>query len=177
MSQLLQGEQLQTLIGPMSIDRIEVCNQPVPVYNIEVFGEHVYQVTELGILVHNARPCIQELDVRPYGHFRDNINIGDGLTGHELLQSAWIRRNHGHSRSSPVGGRNPAIALFEDLPNQVSHKFISDLQKDARFDYGSQSARRNALANVGFLLQADLSREKAAELLIATRRFILEQGW
>jgi len=27
-----------------------------PVYNIEVHGEHVYQVGELGVLVHNACP-------------------------------------------------------------------------------------------------------------------------
>jgi hypothetical protein len=33
---------------------VTVLNQPVPVYNIEVHGEHVYQVGELGWLVHNA---------------------------------------------------------------------------------------------------------------------------
>jgi hypothetical protein len=57
MSELIEGEQLQTLDGPRLIARIEVRNQPVPVYNIEVFGEHVYQVAELGILVHNAVQC------------------------------------------------------------------------------------------------------------------------
>ena len=29
-----------------------------PVYNIEVHGEHVYQVGELGLVVHNAEPCL-----------------------------------------------------------------------------------------------------------------------
>lgn len=57
MSQLLQGERLQTNVGPSPIDRIQIHNQPVPVYNIEVFGEHVYEVTDIGILVHNSEPC------------------------------------------------------------------------------------------------------------------------
>jgi hypothetical protein len=30
-----------------------------PVYNIEVHGEHVYQVGELGVLVHNAGPSCE----------------------------------------------------------------------------------------------------------------------
>jgi hypothetical protein len=33
---------------------LTILNQSVPVYNIEVHGEHVYQVGELGLLVHNA---------------------------------------------------------------------------------------------------------------------------
>lgn len=33
---------------------VTILNQPVPVYNIEVHGEHVYQVGELGLIVHNT---------------------------------------------------------------------------------------------------------------------------
>lgn len=40
---------------PSSLVRsVTLINQSVPVYNIEVHGEHVYQVGELAILVHNA---------------------------------------------------------------------------------------------------------------------------
>jgi hypothetical protein len=37
---------------------VTIVNQAVPVYNIEVHGEHVYQVGELGLLVHNAGRCL-----------------------------------------------------------------------------------------------------------------------
>ena len=38
-----------------------------PLYNIEVHGEHVYQVGELGVLVHNA--CIEKvIDIRFLKH-------------------------------------------------------------------------------------------------------------
>ncbi len=35
-----------------------------PVYNIEVHGEHVYQVGELGLVVHNAYPSIARPNLR-----------------------------------------------------------------------------------------------------------------
>ena len=54
MSELAVGDRLQTATGPMLICRVEVRHRPVPVYNIEVRGSHVYEVTAAGILVHNA---------------------------------------------------------------------------------------------------------------------------
>jgi hypothetical protein len=40
---------------------VAIVNTSVPVYNIEVHGEHVYQVGDLGLLVHNE--CVyQALD-------------------------------------------------------------------------------------------------------------------
>jgi len=43
----------------------------VPLYNIEVDGEHVYEVTALGILVHNTTPLCEELL-----HLRNLANAG-----------------------------------------------------------------------------------------------------
>jgi hypothetical protein len=37
---------------------VTILNKAVPVYNIEVHGEHVYQVGQLGLLVHNSCPHI-----------------------------------------------------------------------------------------------------------------------
>ncbi len=37
-----------------------------PVYNIEVHGEHVYQVGELGLLVHNS--YLREAMIKAFGH-------------------------------------------------------------------------------------------------------------
>ena len=101
------------------------------VFNFEVTGHHTYFVRPPGargppVLVHNS-DCpgkIQEFDVRPYGDFGDYT--GDGLTGHELLQSAWLRRHANATRSSGFGGMNPAIALTD----KGHHGKISKLQRE-----------------------------------------------
>lgn len=41
--------------GPVSVRKVEHLTNAQDVYNIEVHGEHVYQVTDLGVLVHNAK--------------------------------------------------------------------------------------------------------------------------
>ena len=53
--------QLSTPHGTATVLAIEVLNQPTTVYNIEVHGEHVYEVGELGVLVHNACEEVLEL--------------------------------------------------------------------------------------------------------------------
>jgi hypothetical protein len=47
------GQYVQTRFGFVAVS-VESLPDRVPVYNIEVDGEHVYEVTDLGILVHNA---------------------------------------------------------------------------------------------------------------------------
>lgn len=48
------GQCVLTRDGLRVVVSVESLPDAVPVYNIEVAGQHVYQVTELGILVHNA---------------------------------------------------------------------------------------------------------------------------
>ncbi len=43
--------------GWIAVTSVEVRNESVSLYNIEVRGEHVYEVTQAGILVHNSTPC------------------------------------------------------------------------------------------------------------------------
>jgi hypothetical protein len=54
LSELQEGERLQATDGIATVVSIAIVSTNVPVYNIEVHGEHVYQVGELGLLVHNA---------------------------------------------------------------------------------------------------------------------------
>jgi hypothetical protein len=54
LSELQEGERLQAANGIATVVSIAIVSTNVPVYNIEVHGEHVYQVGELGLLVHNA---------------------------------------------------------------------------------------------------------------------------
>ena len=67
---------------------------------------------------------LKEFDIVPYGKFKDYP--GDGLTGHELLQNAWLEANGKiPKRGVGLSTKNPAIALRE---NPI-HKFISGQQK------------------------------------------------
>ena len=56
--QLQPGERLRSALGKtVRITSIEIRAGPEPVYNLEVAGEHVYSVTDSGLLVHNTTPC------------------------------------------------------------------------------------------------------------------------
>ena len=48
------GHCMQSRDGLVTVVSVEFLPDAAPVYNFEVAGEHVYEITELGILVHNA---------------------------------------------------------------------------------------------------------------------------
>ena len=52
LAELAQGERLQGLDGLAVVLGVSLARVSQPVYNIEVHGEHVYQVGELGLVVH-----------------------------------------------------------------------------------------------------------------------------
>jgi Colicin D/Pretoxin HINT domain len=54
LSELQEGERLQATDRIATVVSIAIVTCSLPVYNIEVHGEHVYQVGELGLLVHNT---------------------------------------------------------------------------------------------------------------------------
>ena len=54
LGEIEEGERLQATDGIATVVSIAIVSTNVPVYNIEVHGEHVYQVGELGVLVHNS---------------------------------------------------------------------------------------------------------------------------
>lgn len=54
LGELTEGEQLRGDTGTAIVLAATILLRPTPVYNIEVHGEHVYQVGELGVVVHNA---------------------------------------------------------------------------------------------------------------------------
>ena len=63
LSELAEGERLQGLDGLAVVLGISLSRVSQAVYNIEVHGEHVYQVGELGLVVHNA--CLLPVQGRP----------------------------------------------------------------------------------------------------------------
>ena len=63
-----------------------------PVYNIEVHGEHVYQVGELGVLVHNACGIVAQNGTTITGYSKHGINraIGNGFERAGTSQKAIL---------------------------------------------------------------------------------------
>ncbi len=57
LGELEQGEQLEAQAGIAVVLSISVEAFANPVYNIEVHGEHVYEVAEVALLVHNSLDC------------------------------------------------------------------------------------------------------------------------
>jgi hypothetical protein len=78
LAELEEGETLQGSAGPAMVLSVSLSRVSQPVYNVEVHNEHVYQVGELGVLVHNT--CFDDAPVNAlttYGknalaHFRSH---------------------------------------------------------------------------------------------------------
>ena len=66
LAELSDGETLQGLDGLAVVLSVALSRVSQPVYNIEVHGEHVYQVGELGLVVHNS--YLREAMIKAFGH-------------------------------------------------------------------------------------------------------------
>jgi hypothetical protein len=66
LAELAEGETLQGLDGLAVVLSVSLSRVSQAVYNIEVHGEHVYQVGELGVLVHNS--YLREAMIKAFGH-------------------------------------------------------------------------------------------------------------
>ncbi|MFN7889963.1 MAG: polymorphic toxin-type HINT domain-containing protein [Pirellula sp.] len=103
LSDLQEGERLQAADGIATVVSIAIVSTNVPVYNIEVHGEHVYQVGELGVLVHNT--CGDDI-----------LQTG----GHTILKSTARALNEFHDMSlhSREWGRSlEQLKKYEGLRN------------------------------------------------------------
>ena len=82
LAELADGETLQGLDGLAVVLSVTLSRVSQPVYNIEVHGEHVHQVGELGVVVHNACHDLAE-EIRLVEHFlaaaRRTIAVGQDL--------------------------------------------------------------------------------------------------
>jgi hypothetical protein len=58
LGELAEGETLRGVEGDVVVLSIAFLRVAQEVYNLEVHNEHVYQVGELGVLVHNTGPCL-----------------------------------------------------------------------------------------------------------------------
>ena len=135
--ELATGERLDTLAGPVAVVGVERIGHHPTVYNLEVHGEHVYRVTEDGVLVHNAGP-------------RDCLG-GAGTHGH-------------HSDPKFMGG-DPKQALT-DMPVEDHKRLHAELnqflrKKTDEFGNHMRPQRGNSASDI----QQNFSREERLDAL------------
>ncbi len=141
--------------------------------NLQLFAH------EKGSAIEGAKQAkqigLKEFDIAPYGDFKKYPN--DNLTGHELLQNAWLESNGKIAkRGQGISKDNPAIALYED----PIHKFISGRQRTLglnKKNLAGASWRQNVLDNIQIMKEAGVPRDKIAELAKQTRRFAIDNGF
>jgi len=80
---------LQGLDGLAVVLSVALARVSQPVYNIEVHGEHVYQVGELGLLVHNAYPNIWYAPPKFRGMSNNVLNKTIDGAQHVLLRNLF----------------------------------------------------------------------------------------
>jgi hypothetical protein len=116
LGELTVGEQLLGRDGPVKIIASEVVHKPTRVYNLEVNGEHVYQIGDLRVLVHNAGDLCGFLSER-FKHFSTSP------AGVRLFNIAKSYRALLGGKS--IAGRNIAVAdvIIDGVPKTV--KFLN----------------------------------------------------
>ena len=130
LAELGQGERLQGLDGLAVVLSVSLSRVSQPVYNIEVHGEHVYQVGELGLLVHNE--CV-------YRAFDAAGNvIYTGMT------KSFPRRYAEHAREKGIRIVELVGDLTRDAARGVEQALI-DIHKSGK-DGGTLTNKINSIA-------------------------------
>ncbi|HAW27531.1 MAG TPA: filamentous hemagglutinin family protein [Planctomycetaceae bacterium] len=133
--QLQPGERLRSAVGKtVRITSIEIRAGPEPVYNLEIAGEHVYSVTDSGLLVHNITWC-QKVAARgatpsDYGLQTIAENTLYLTTYNETLRKL-SKGNNGYSRllSALEQGAKPSIQQLNDAWKAVGSDFSKALRE------------------------------------------------
>jgi hypothetical protein len=109
LGELAIGEQVYSNNGPLSLVARTSRNQPTDVYNIEVDCEHVYQVGDAGILVHNTCAGYHHFAPRawgsnvPYGpNYLKHLNATEHTDIHRAF-SDFLKIKHGHYFNAKSG--------------------------------------------------------------------------
>jgi hypothetical protein len=130
LAELSEGETLQGSDGPAIVLSVSLSRVSQPVYNVEVHNEHVYQVGEIGVLVHNS--CFDDAPKGPnlntnnavgrFGLYEIEINgvlhkVGKADLGRITASSGLPTRLHQQIRKlREVFGRDNVVGrVVEDL--------------------------------------------------------------
>ena len=131
LGELLPGEQLRSNRSSSQTSNFElqasvvlsltIASDAVPVYNIELHGEHVYQVSELGVLVHNSTSCIENVVASVGSATKPIIRSGVNRTieGTTAALAGVAQKIKGTISGSRADARKLAeqVAAFEGIKN------------------------------------------------------------
>jgi RHS repeat-associated protein len=125
-AQLHVGERMRMLKGgTASVARVQAQPGCATVYNIEVQGEHVYYVSELGLLVHNI--C--------------NRSLGQG-TPEELVVQGRIIEAMGEVRQNSVNYQKNFAGAEIEVDGQVQPPIVREIGKKVGKDPGPHPERQ-----------------------------------
>ncbi len=146
--QLQPGERLRSALGKtVRITSIEIRAGPEPVYNLEVAGEHVYSVTDSGLLVHNTGQCNPDLYV-----FDEGSRSARLVTSREI--NAPTRQNIPNSLLDDIVGDANRVAS----PGGA----ITDAQRTALRQNLPVVQRRSAFQNR--VLRSEFTRDQSRHI-------------
>jgi hypothetical protein len=128
---LLPGEELQLYNG-QSAKVVQIMPRPGPeqVHNIEVLNEHVYRVTESGILVHNE--CTTSLKFLNH-IFNGEINSKGKATG---LHHVGTSVNLGSAKVEPIPGTKNAMGVYKakiEVYDSNTHQWVAKNTESTMF--------------------------------------------
>jgi hypothetical protein len=93
LGELTEGETLHASGGIATVLSLAPVTCSLPVYNIEVHGEHVYQVGELGLLVHNTYPTDPIRGLTGQIHHPISTKVGRAIDNHPILKGVFQKRD------------------------------------------------------------------------------------
>ena len=107
LAELADGETLQGLDGLAFVLSVSLSRVTQPVYNIEVHGEHVYQVGELGVVVHNVK-----------GGLRAPVNAAGGFKGRKGFELVNHPLQPVRSVGTTINGRRFSGHALDQMQNR-----------------------------------------------------------
>ncbi len=157
LGELQEYERVQTRSGPIHLLSLQRA-LPADVFNIEVDCEHVYEVGDVGVLVHNTCSGYHHYSPRAWG---SNVpygpkHLGDRLTAVEHTDiprsfSDFLKVKHGHYFNSKSGDSwQTNISKFERIRTLIEfHKSYNSGDAYANFAQEVKNAFKNGYKPFG----------------------------
>jgi hypothetical protein len=185
LGELEPGERVSAHDGAAVVASVHIAFAHEPVYNIEVHGDHVYEVTSLGILVHNDVPdCIRFFEYKAklkkgvklspdelidYNELARRFDFGDGPWTNPFLEMEQLRKElqmSGRGTKAANGkeyvlsrldveGYEPIHGINWDVGHPRQPGVTAQFLRHAEGDSLSIAAKRNMLRGSRAILYVD----------------------
>ena len=134
------GEHVSTESGPCEIVAKRFHSTSESVYNIEIYGEHLYQVSEVGVLVHNKCAGRHHMAPRAWGSkipYKHSLLTPLSAKDHTLIHaafSAFLKTRFGHFYNAKSGAWWRANTTW-----QKRYKALIDFHRQFDAKYGTNT--------------------------------------